>query len=205
MADALAAVDDVKAALGRDLTTSEANRVPDILLKASELFRRAAGQTFTAGTSDVRLLVVGGDVYLPERPVTSVASVVDDNGAAVTYTRRGQIITTSLGSGRFVVVVYSHGGTVPDLVRTTVADITRKVLTIPEQAATGIARTTETKGPFSTTVEYATWAQGGQTMLAPDDYMIARSYRVRRPRVFVPPAPVAAGDAVFGTQLPGYP
>lgn len=204
MAEPLAVAADVAAALGRDLTTSEAIKVVPILVKASELFRREAQQLFTADTSTVRLQVVGGDVHLPERPVTSVTAVVDDDGNAVTYTRHGGRLVTCLPSDRFVTVTYAHGGTVPDLVRTTVADIARKVLLIPEQATTGVSRATETAGPFSTTLEYATWAQGGQTMLAPDDRAIARSYRPRRRRIVVQSAPAGPGLG-FGSQLPGLP
>lgn len=203
----LAVDTDVANTLGRDLTTEEARRVTGILAKASELFRLEARQQFTPGTSTVRLQVVGGEIHLPEKPVNTVTSVVDDCGNSVTYTRRdgASILRTTLGSDRFVTVTYTHGDDeVPELVKQTVAEIAAKVLSVPDAARTGVARSTETKGPFSTTLEYATWAQGGQTMLAPDDRAIARRFRPRRQRIIVQSAPTAAGPA-FGSQLPGLP
>lgn len=203
----LAVDTDVAATLGRDLTSSEALRVPGILAKASELFRLEADQLFTPGTSTVRLQVVGGEVHLPEKPVTDVTAVVDDCGNAVSYTRAdgASILRTCLGSDQFVTVTYAHGSdTVPELVKQTIAEVAAKVLSVPAEARTGIARLSETKGPFTTQVEYATWAQGGQTMLAPDDQAIARKFRPKRRRIIVQSAPAAAGPR-FGSQLPGLP
>ena len=184
--DQLATSADVAVAMGRDLTPAEESRVDPVLDEVSALFRRAARQLFTPGTSTVRLRVTGGGVYLPEHPVVSVAAVVDDDGAPLDYTRVGQVLTVDLASDAFATVTYSHGGEIPDLVRLRVASITRRILGIAEEASTGATSTTVTKGPFSTQSSYAAWAVGGQVMLSPDDVALAKSYRpVVPPRLIV--------------------
>jgi hypothetical protein len=171
------------AALGRVLTSEESARVGAILDKASELFRRRSGQQFTAGTSFVRLRVVGDQVSLPQRPVVSVTTVTTDDGADSTITFgtlfQSKIRLSGVVGGDMVRVDYSHGGAVPDLVRLTVADITRKVLEIDPNAVSGKTQHSETTGPYTEQDTYATWAQGGQTMLSPSDADIADSFRVR--------------------------
>lgn len=181
----LASAEDVKKALGRDLTPEEAIKVVPILEKASELFRLRSGQQFSAGESTVRLKVNGGLVRLTQRPVTGVESVTDDQGSAVPYTEFKSVLTTSLRSDQFVRVTYKHGGEVPALVRTTIADIARKVLEIPAAARGGLSQFSNTDGPFSDSGTYAAWAVGGQTMLAPDDNAIADSFKVRYGSVIV--------------------
>jgi hypothetical protein len=176
----LAADTDVEAAMGRALTAAEDAKVGAILDKASELFRRRSGQTFTAGTSDVRLRVVANTVQLTQLPVVSVQSVTDMDGEAVEYTLDGsRLVLDCPAGGSFVQVAYTHGGAVPDLVRLTIADIARKILLIDANAQAGKVQHTDTAGPYSTNDTYATWAQGGQTMLAPADLEVADSYRVR--------------------------
>lgn len=182
----LASVTDVQSALGRNLTSDEAARVDAILDKASELFRRRSGQTFTPSTSQNRLKVNGGQVRLPQRPVVSVESVVDDDGFNVTYTRFQSVLTVDdLTSSDFITVAYTHGGAVPDIVRLCIAEIAKKVLSIDPTAATGIVQHTESTGPFSVSDTYATWAQGGQTMLAPDDDRLALSFKIPTGSVIV--------------------
>lgn len=181
----LASAEDVEAVLGRDLTVDEAARVGSILDKASELFRRRSGQQFTAGESAVRLKVNGGKVYLTQRPVASVISVTDDDGTDVDHDLFGQWLTVPRISHQFVRVTYGHGGDVPDLVRLTVAEVAKKVLSIDKNATAGVIQHQDTAGPFSRNDTYATWAQGGQTMLAPADLEVADSFRVRVPSVWV--------------------
>lgn len=185
----LAASTDVVAVLGRALTTSETARVGVVLDKASELFRRRSSQQFTTGTPTVRLKVNGGRVYLPQHPVTSVTSVVDELGAAVLYTRAGQWLTIdpasqSCNSSSFVTVTYAHGA-VPDLVRLAIADIARQVITVDANAQVGITQHTQTKGPFTESFSYASWAVGGMTRLSPEDNALADSYKVTVPTVWV--------------------
>lgn len=183
----LASTDDVEAALGRDLTSDEGARVIAILEKASELFRKHSGQRFTLGSSEVRLRVSGGKVYLPQRPVVEVESVVDDeDGRPVTYKRFKQWLTVSCPGRGFVVVKYSHGSQqVPDLVRLTVAEVAKKVLSISPKAAAGQTQHQEMVGPYSSLETYAVWAQGGQTILAPDDRAIAESFKFKLPKSIV--------------------
>ena len=181
----LASEVDVEAAFGRDLTSAEEARVGAILDKASELFRLEARQQFTAGRSQVRVKVNGGRVFLRERPVTEVHTVKDEAGSPVAFTQFQQWLDVPLRSHEFVVVDYSHGGEVPDLVRLTIADVARQVLSIDPKASKGMSASMEVAGPFTDQNTYAVWAQGGSTRLAPDDLAVARSFRVKIPNVWV--------------------
>lgn len=181
----LAVQKDVEDAFGRDLTSSEQLRVGAILDKASELFRLASGQQFSVGTSEVRLKVNAGRVYLKQSPVNDVIYVRDDAGNDVPFTVFKQWVTVPKRSHEFVIVKYDHGGTVPDLVRLTVADVARQVLSINPNASEGVTQYSETTGPFTEQYTYAAWAQGGATRLAPDDLAVAYSFRKRIPNVWV--------------------
>ncbi|MET0716407.1 MAG: hypothetical protein ABWY57_15990 [Mycetocola sp.] len=179
MADlTLASSSDVAAQLGRALTSEETARVDALLEKASGLFRKRSGQTFTPGQSLVRLKVNGGLVRLPESPVVDVISVTDDDSTPIEYTLFGQTITLCRRSDRFVRVDYKHGSdTVPDLVRVTVAEVVARVLRIAPGAMTGLSQFQKTDGPFSRGGTYAPWAVGGQLMLSPDDISTALLFR----------------------------
>lgn len=181
----LASNADVAAALGRDLTSDEEARVGAILKKASDLFREEARQTFNPDESTVRLKVTGGQVYLPQHPVVELTAVVDDDGEDVEFERNGQWLYVSMGSDEFVTVTYSHGGTIPPLAKLTVADIARKVLSISPAALEGVSQFNDGAGPYNQGGTYAAWAVGGQTMLSPDDKLIARQFRPRSPRLWV--------------------
>jgi hypothetical protein len=173
----LASAADVAEVLGRALTSEETVRVEPILDKASELFRRESGQQFTAGSSDVRLRVRSGDtVYLPQNPVTAVTSVTDEDGVDVEFTYRDQAVTVQT-SVLWVLVEYTHGADVPDLVRLAVAEIGAVVLRVDSEALAGKSQTQETTGPFSRQSSYASWAIGGATRLSPEDVALARSFR----------------------------
>ena len=181
----LASQEDVKDAFGRDLTPSEGARVGAVLDKASELFRLEAGQLFTQGETTARLKVNGGRVFLRQSPVVAVSEVTDDAGTVVPFTLFKQWLTVPKRSHEFVIVKYSHGGVVPDLVRLTIADVARQVLSINPNAAEGVSQYSETTGPFTEQFTYAAWAQGGAARLAPDDLAVARSFRRRIPNVWV--------------------
>lgn len=186
----LATKTDVVASLGRALTSAEELQVEPILDLASEQFRRRSGQTFTTGDSVVRLKVNGGRVFLPQSPVVNVTSVVDDAGDDVVFTRADQWLTidpysTTDNSYSFVTVDYSHGGTVPDVVRLTIADVAKKILMVDDKAKVGLSQFAHTEGPFTDSGTFAAWAVGGQTMLSPNDLALADSYRVRVPTVWV--------------------
>lgn len=168
---------DVEQVLGRSLTSDEENRVGMVLRKASELFRREAQQKFTAGESVVRLRNRTGTVYLPERPVIEVASVVDDDGETVEHTVAGQVMTVTDTTALWFVVSYTHGGVVPDLVRDTVAEVAARALLTTTDAWAGKTQAGETVGPFSTQASFAAWVVGGGVRLSPEDMRVARSFR----------------------------
>jgi hypothetical protein len=173
----LASKEDVEKALGHSLTPEELTRYEAILDKASELFRTASGQLFTEGTSEVELRVTDDEVRLPQRPVTDVASVVDSQGRGVSFDRfKSKLVLR--GCAGFVRVAYAHGGAVPDSVRLCVAEIVAKVLSIDVKAKAGLTQYSESAGPFTESSTYATWAQGGQTMLAPADEAFARTFNI---------------------------
>ena len=188
----LASPEDVAALLGRDLTPAEAIRVGPILKKASALFRMEAGREFTEGFADNVFRVVGDTITLTEKPVESVLSIKDDRtGETITgYTRTKNRIRLRDGcTSGMVRVVYTWGTDIPEIVKQTVADIARKVLSIDPRAAAGLTQYGKTTGPFSEQLTYATWAQGGQTMLAPDDRAIAQSFRTKTYGPIVQQAP----------------
>lgn len=108
------------------------------------------GQTFEAVVDDEIVLDThgDGDVYLPQRPVTAVASVVTrDRGAVATTTRtlntefevRGHRLRwVGLGAGwpYEVTVVYSHGyQTIPDDVKGATLALAAEIYTNPEGLA----------------------------------------------------------------------
>jgi hypothetical protein len=175
---------DVEEVLGRNLTSLEMGRVNAILDKASELFRVRSRQQFTAGTSLVRLRVLDGVVRLSQRPVVSVESIATIGGIELEFTLFAAEATVNT-SEAFVHVAYTHGGEVPDVVRLCIADVAKKVLLIAEKATVGFNQFSEGVGPFTESGTFATWAQGGQTMLAPDDNVLADSFRVKRGSLIV--------------------
>ena len=190
----LAESTDVAAVLGRSLTATESTKVEPVLDRLSQQFRRLSRQTFTPAESTVRLRVHGGDVYLPQVPVVAVSSVTDDDANAVTYTRMGQWLSITnppeyAGLGgplAFVLVTYTHGdATVPDEVRLCIAEAAKRAILIPDAAAAGATQHTETAGSLTESTSFAAWAIGGQSMLSPDDRDLARSFRMRTPRVIV--------------------
>lgn len=175
----LASSDDVKAVLGRDLTSGESAKVGAVMAKASELFRLRSGQMFTPGESVVRLKVDGGEVRLPQRPVVAVESVTRDDGTPVQWSLFGSVLTVPLRSSDFVRVTYSHGGVVPEVVKQCIAEVAARVLTVDPVAATGVTQHGKTDGPFSEQFTFAAWAVGGQTLLSPADEALAASFRVK--------------------------
>lgn len=175
---------DVEQVLGRNLTEVEDVRVGPILDKASELFRIRSRQQFTAGTSLVRLRVLDGAVRLSQRPVVSVESVATVAGIQLEFDLFASEVAVGT-SEAFVNVAYTHGGDVPDVVRLCIAEVAKKVLMIDEKASSGQNQFSETAGPFTASGTFAAWAQGGQTMLAPDDLVLADSFRIKRGSLIV--------------------
>ncbi|KEP75839.1 hypothetical protein HR12_20775 [Microbacterium sp. SUBG005] len=177
----LAAPSDVVESLGRDLTSSEEQRVNAALAKASELFRIEARRAFTPGRRTNRLRSHAGEVRLAEAPVTDVHSVTDDDGHPVRYTRLESVLSLSDTCVSFVRVDYSYGDSVvPELVRTTVAGMVAATLDIDKRARSGMTQFQRTAGPFNEGGTFAAWAVGGQVALSPADAATARSFRPRK-------------------------
>ena len=177
----LANSEDVVAALGRDLTASEQQRVDDALAKASELFRKEARRTFTPGRRTNRLRSHAGEVRLPETPVVEVHSVTDDDGNPVRFDLLGAMLTISGCRSAFVRVDYSFGDeTVPELVRTTVAGVVASAFDIDQRARAGMTQFQETAGPLSEGGTFASWAVGGQVTLSPADVAVAVALRPKK-------------------------
>lgn len=193
---ALAAAADVAKELGlsneSELSTEQTNRIPGLLIKASSSFRRAAGRQFSPGSYTQRLQVIGGRVRLPEDPVTDVASVVDDCGNTVSYTRVGYWLNVSrhhhsndasfgcyqpagIESGWFVTATYT-GGAVPDDVKVTVAQIVARQLGVDPTAATGVRMHEQTMGPFTERKQFFDWAAETVT-LTDEELDFAASFR----------------------------
>lgn len=179
---ALCEPSDVEAALGRVLTTAELGRAGALIEQVSEQYKWVAGQTFEPGSTTARLRVSNSRIYLPERVATAVTAVVDDEGYSGSWTLTGQklLVKTANGlkvpSGVMLTVTYAFTGVVPALDRLTVAAAVGRNLTLAAPALTGVTRHTETMGPYTTTDEYAAWAVGGSSLLAPNDVLIARRW-----------------------------
>lgn len=184
----LATPEDVRVALGRDLTDSETLQVDAKLKQASELFRKEALQTFTQARSTRRLKVDGGEVRLPQNPVVEVHSVTLDDGTPVEWTELfGVTFRVPLLSHSFVRVDFTHGSDeVPELVVTTVAAAVARVFGIDPLAKSGLSQFQSTTGPFSDGGTFAAWAVGGEVTLSPAEIATARGYRpVRTSRTVV--------------------
>lgn len=99
----LAVLDDVAAILQRDLTTQEQTYASRLITQASAIVRDYTRQTITQVTNDVVTLPGNwsNTLLLPQRPVTSVSSVVI-NGASAPYTQWTLIENSlMLGTGSF--------------------------------------------------------------------------------------------------------
>lgn len=171
---ALATIADVENRLGRVLTATEEAKATAWLEDASALFVNRSEQKFEVGESTVRLFPKDGVVRLLQRPVISIISVTDINGAEVDYTWDGRQTLFDLWTSLPVVVEYEHGSAdIPADVVAVVAGMVARTLSIAPDAAAGITKTST--GPFSQ--EFAAWAVGSQVMLSPAEQAIADSYR----------------------------
>lgn len=178
----LVAVEDIEAALGRELRDEEKTRALFVADKLSAAFRQRARQTFTVEQYTHRLKVDAGGRVVPTRaPLVSVEAVTTDDGQAIPFHVRHGFIQVGAPANEFVVVTYTAGlAEVPAAVRLQLADSVRRILLIPDAAAQGATQMTETTGPFTQSRQYATWAVGGQAILSPDDQALADAYRPRR-------------------------
>lgn len=194
---ALASAADLEARLGRDLTAAEDDRVDALLADASAQVRAYTRQTFTAVTGDVAVLrVQGGELRLPQRPVTAVTKVVAVGGSdavpdvTVTDWVWDGLDLIRVGSGAAVInlpevwwdddgypgtyrVTYSHGYTaVPADVVRVVCGMVLRTLTAPTMAG-GV--TSETVGPYSYRID--TPGTGLATTLTQADKDALADYR----------------------------
>ncbi len=116
------------------------------LLRASARIRGHVRQQITYGVSTV--VLPESSRVLPERPVRSVASVVDADGAAVAYTLEGSRIVTN-ARGRLT-VTYTHGmDTLPDELVELVCSTANRLGSIPAQLVAGTQQ--EGTGPWQHT------------------------------------------------------
>lgn len=130
--DPLATVDDLEARAA--VTLDDDSKIDALLRDASAAVRDAAfGQEFTAGTkTDQRVKIRNGIVRLPQRPVTAVTAVKDENDNALEFTWLGDdrvrlANTAALNAWELepyrnplgeVLVTYAYGyetGALPDL------------------------------------------------------------------------------------------
>jgi hypothetical protein len=135
----LATLEDVEAVLGRDLTDGEFLRVDRLLAMASKKVRTYTGQFFEVVENDLLELVpdAWGQVRLPQRPVTAVASVVVDgetmDADGYTWTAQGALSRTYGYWWTPVTVTYTHGyDTIPDDVAFVVAELVVARFSAPE-------------------------------------------------------------------------
>ena len=185
----LAELEDVAKALGvEELDAAQQLRVPALLVRASYLFRQAANRQFTLDTYTHRLKVQGKRVRLPETPVMTIATVTDDSGNNVTYTRNGAWLTipefrTANNSFTwyqpsdtedFVTVTYT-GGAIPDVVRDTVAGMAARALVV-EPSEAGLSMHELQAGEFRERKQYADWATATVGM-SDEDRDVAESFR----------------------------
>lgn len=115
--------------------------------RASARVRGYTRQIITAGTYTITAR--GQIVQLPQRPVTSVTSVVDDDDVAVDFTLRAGGVLNAACSGNLT-VVYEAGYTVlPDSLVELVCSIASRLDGINPAAASGVQQ--ETGGSESVT------------------------------------------------------
>lgn len=84
MTDPLATIDDLEARLGEAVT--DPAKATALLTDASAAVRDASGQTISEATTTDWLKVRRGFVRIPQRPVTAVSAVEDENSNSVTFT-----------------------------------------------------------------------------------------------------------------------
>jgi hypothetical protein len=184
---------DVEANLGRELTSTEIDRVVALLGNASRLIRGYCRQDFASATTTDLLRITAGRVRLPQRPVTAVTSVklVGFDGVqrwTVPFiwdgideiTMMGDLLVINLPEilhdvyATTAEVTYTHGyTTVPDDIVELTALMVARVFQSPASAGVNY----QTAGPFS--VRIADGYGSGQVVLTQDDkdYLSERGYR----------------------------
>lgn len=147
----LATVEDLEAALGRDLTAAEAARAPALLAQASAKLRTFTKMDFAAAEDDeIVLRPVGAMLRLPNRPtaVSEVAQMGADGSVgrvlpAAEWAWAGldeiELWPNSLPPlcselpDRYR-VTYDHDGTVPDFIKVKAVELVLRTLMAPTMA-----------------------------------------------------------------------
>lgn len=176
MLPALATVEDAEA-FGRTVSAVS-------LLRASTRVRAFVGQQVSDGTSTVTLR--GTLARLPQRPVRSVTSAVDEDGAPVEYVLTGGGVIEFRDRCE-VTVTYVHGfedGTLPDELVELVCTIAARLESVDPALASGV--TQEQSGSASQTFGWDAW-KAQSSLTAEEKAVLTRLFpRVPRTLVMVP-------------------
>ncbi len=161
----LATVADLAAHVQRDFDAADAYSADLALQAASSIVRSYLRSEVTTATTTVGLIVLsGGLVRLPRRPVTAVVSVmIGGTPAAWTQVEGGILLDHWRYLGQVAVVTYTAGyaeGQVPGEIRAVVLDVAARRLENPR----GLAQ--ETMGSYSYSLPQGT---GGGLSLTPDE------------------------------------
>lgn len=150
------------------VTTTDA-----LLKRASTRVRAFVGQQISAGTSTVT--VRGPVVRLSQRPVTGVASVLDEDGVAVSaddWSLEGQVLSLPT-SGRFT-VEYDHGyAEVPDGVVEVVVTVAARLGSTDSAVASGVQQ--ETSGSVNQSFGWDAW-KGVSGLTAEEKAVLGRLF-----------------------------
>lgn len=196
---ALATVSDVQARLTRSIETGETARVRALIDDASAAVCTESGQDVVRASTTARLGVRNVNreliVTLPQRPVNSVASVVDVNGNAITYVwdgatrlllygRTDVVYTDTLDHTlRYVDVTYNHGYDSTNDPRNVLGTVAGVVANVVARAfgtpAEETGKTAESIGGYSYQIGSGA-AQGGFGLMASEWKTIRRALGRRR-------------------------
>jgi len=158
------------------------------LAKAAARIRGYTRQDITSGTSTI-LLEGTGPWLLPQRPVTSVTSVVNEDGDTLdsaNYRLRGQrLIIHHDMPMRFqhdLTVTYSHGfTTIPDQLIELCAQIATRLAATPDDLIAG-AQQMQTGAE---SMSYGAWATNAVAELMPSEKAVLDRLFPSRPRTTV--------------------
>jgi DNA-binding NarL/FixJ family response regulator len=151
------------------------------LLRASTRVRSFTGQQLSADESTVTLR--GPIDRLPQRPVTAVTSVQDEDGNDVEYTL-GAAGVLAIDAHCEVTVIYSHGyaeGTFPDELVELVATVASRLEQVDPSLAAGVVQ--EQSGSVSQTFGVDAW-KGLSSLTSEEKAVLSRLFP-KLPRTLV--------------------
>lgn len=189
MSEPIASYTDVVDRLGRALTSEETAKVQALLIDATSSVVAYAGQTFVSAETTALLPIRNREVRLPQRPVTAVASVVDQFANVLPFIWITGDSTVTLASSTWinayelnllpwtrvskVNVTYTHGfSPVPDDVIGIVCQIVARSLGT-SAAEDGLSSETIAGYSYTRSAESLAGAFG----LLPDEKRILDRYR----------------------------